>query len=452
MNGVLILFLSMVAFISMISCSTSRKTALIPEPRPLVKNYQIVPDSIEQKNEEKTISSKKDTLTMSEAIQLALLQNPELQSFSIEIRAREARTLQESFAPNPEIEFEIENFGGSGELSGFKGSEYTLSVGQLIELAGKRDKRTRAAAYQSDISAWDYEAKKLDVLTETVKQYLQLIGDQEQIVLNEELVTVSEKLYEAVNRLVQGGKISPAEISRTQILLSTAKLELNRSKRNLEADRYRLSSLWGETSPGFKSVRGTLDNVLVIPPVDSLKKFLSENPDIVRWATEIKMRQSIESLEEAKQIPDPTIQAGYRHLSEPNINAFVANLSIPIPIFDNNKGAVQEAYNRRKQAEEQRRQTEITLNTYLIALYQNLLVLNTDIDNSNKTIIPEAEEAYQIINDGYLSGKFSFLDVLESQKTLYEARKNLITSLIEYNIRVAEMERLIGRPLATVTK
>ncbi len=71
---------------------------------------------------------------MSDAIQLALLKNHELQSFSIEIRAREARTLQESFAPNPEIEFEVENFGGSGELSDFNGSEITLSVGQLSKV------------------------------------------------------------------------------------------------------------------------------------------------------------------------------------------------------------------------------------------------------------------------------------------------------------------------------
>ncbi len=43
----------------------------------------------------------------------------------------------------------------------------------------------------------------------------------------------------------------------------------------------------------------------------------------------------------------------------------VANLSIPIPVFNTNKGAVQEAYNRRKKAEEQRRQIEIAISTNL---------------------------------------------------------------------------------------
>jgi cobalt-zinc-cadmium efflux system outer membrane protein len=278
MSRILVLFLGIAVLISIMSCSSSRRTANIPEPRPLVKNYQTDSASIDQEYEEEVNSTKQDTLTMSDAIQLALLKNPELQSYSIEIRAREARTLQESFAPNPDIEVEIENFGGSGEFNGFKGSEYTFSVGQLIELAGKRNKRTRAAAFQSDLAAWDYEAKKLDIVTETVKQYLQLIGDQEQIGLNEELVMVSERLHQAVNRLVQAGKISPAEISRTQILLSTAKLELNRSRRKLEADHFRLSSLWGATSPGFNSVTGSLNNVIVIPPVDSLMKYMAENP------------------------------------------------------------------------------------------------------------------------------------------------------------------------------
>jgi cobalt-zinc-cadmium efflux system outer membrane protein len=451
MNRVFILFLSLISLIFVISCSGYRKAVKIPESRQIAENYSTAPESAGQEYHPAEISSKRDTLLLVNAIQLALLKNPELQSYSLEIRAREARTLQESFVSNPELEFEIENFGGAGEYRGFNGSEITLSVGQIIELAGKRDKRTRAAAFRSDLAAWDYESKKLDIWVETVKRFIQLTGAQEQVRLNEELVSVSEKLHQAVNRLVQVGKISAAEISRSKVLLSKAKSELNKSERSLETNRFRLSSLWGETLPGFKIVTGSLDTMAEIPPVDSLKRFLSKNPDIVRWATEIEMRQEIESLEEAKKIPDPTIQAGYRHLTEPNVNAFMVNLSIPIPIFNNNKGAIQEAFNRRKKAEEQRRQTEIVISTNLIELYQNLLVLYAEIDNSKKIVIPESEKAYRIINEGYLSGKFSFLDVLESQRTLFEARKNMITSLMAYHIHVADVERLIGRSLATVS-
>jgi len=439
MSNICVLVLGVVALIINLSCTSGLRSSIKPATRPLVNKYEKEP-----------ILTQTDTLNLEQAVYLALLKNPELQVYSFEIRAREAGTLQASFAPNPGIEIEVENFGGSGELGGLSGSEITITVGQLIEFAGKRDKRTRAAAFQSDLAAWDYEAKKLEVLTETVKRYVQLIGDQEQIVLNRELVGVSEKLFQAVNRLVQAGKISPAEISRTQIMLSTAQLELNKSIRNFAADRIRLASLWGDTSPGYNSVAGTLKNITIIPPADSLKRFLPANQDLMRWDTEIEFRQVMETLEEAKQIPDPSIQAGYRYISGPDLNAFVAGLSIPLPVSDNNEGAVQEAYIRRKQAEEQRKQTEVLLNTHFEDLYQNLLVLHTEIDQSNKIIIPEAEKAYRIIQDGYLTGKFRFLDVLDAQRTLFETRKNLIASLTEYNMRVADLERLIGRPLSSV--
>ncbi len=72
MNRALILFLGLIALISMISCSTSRKTAIIPEPRPLGEKYKTAPPSSAQKYDKETISLKSDTLTMAEAIQLAL--------------------------------------------------------------------------------------------------------------------------------------------------------------------------------------------------------------------------------------------------------------------------------------------------------------------------------------------------------------------------------------------
>lgn len=452
MHKVFILFLSFIVLMFVMSCSHTRKTANLPEPRPLGEAYSTWQQSLNIADKKMLLLSQKDTISLRETIQLALLQNSELHSYSIEIRAREAFTLQESYAPNPEIEFEVENFGGADEFSGLNGSEFTLSVGQLIELAGKRKKRTHAAAFKSDLAAWDYESKKLDVLTQTVMRYIQLLGDQEQIALNKELVSVSEKLHKAVERLVQGGRISAAELSRTKVLLTTAEIELTRSIRKLETSRSLLSSLWGELSPDFDSVSGSLNTIIEIPSIDSLNKLLTENPDIVRWSTEIEMRQAIESLEEAKQIPDPLIKAGYRHLTESKLNAFIVNLSIPIPVFNNNKGAVQEAYNRRKKAEEQRKLAEINLGTKLIKMYQNLVALDSEIDKSNRTIIPEAEKANIIINNGYLMGKFSFLDVLQSQKTLFEARKNLILSLVEYNMQIASIERLIGKSLASVSK
>jgi cobalt-zinc-cadmium efflux system outer membrane protein len=84
------------------------------------------------------LSENKADLSLADALALALAHNPELATFSYEMRIQEANALQASLLPNPEFDAEIENFAGSGSLNGFDESELTLSIGQLIELGGKR--------------------------------------------------------------------------------------------------------------------------------------------------------------------------------------------------------------------------------------------------------------------------------------------------------------------------
>jgi cobalt-zinc-cadmium efflux system outer membrane protein len=111
----------------------------------------------------------KGALSLEEVLRAALLRNPALSSTAFEVRAAEARTLQASLLPNPELELELEDFGGTGEVRGVRASESTLQLSQLVELGGKRAKRVGAAGLERGLATWDYEAKRLEVLTEATK-------------------------------------------------------------------------------------------------------------------------------------------------------------------------------------------------------------------------------------------------------------------------------------------
>ena len=56
-------------------------------------------------------SDDKNDLTLRDAINLALLQNPELAAFSKEMRALEGATLQAGLLRNPELSVNVENIG-----------------------------------------------------------------------------------------------------------------------------------------------------------------------------------------------------------------------------------------------------------------------------------------------------------------------------------------------------
>lgn len=75
------------------------------------------------------IAEPRGVVTLRDAVAFALVNNPELRAFSLEVRAAEARKLQAGLLPNPQIEFEVEEFGVTDERSNFDSSETAIQLG-----------------------------------------------------------------------------------------------------------------------------------------------------------------------------------------------------------------------------------------------------------------------------------------------------------------------------------
>ena len=241
-------------------------------------------------------------------------------------------------APNPELGIEVENFAGSGALRGFQSAEITIHLSQLIELAGKRQKRTRVAALERDLVAWDYEATRIEVLTQVTQAFVEVLSAQQRLRLNLELVRLAEQVLRTAAERVRAGKVSPVEETRAQVALSTSRIALERTQRELDAARARLVVTWGGRTPAFDSAEGTLEPIAAIPSAARLAERIAQNPDIARWATEMAQRQAALDLAGAQRIPDPTIQGGFRRFRETGDNAMVMQFSMPLPIFNRNQG------------------------------------------------------------------------------------------------------------------
>lgn len=99
------------------------------------------------------------------------------------MRAGEARRLQAGLLPNPEVEIDIEEFGGSSTRTGFDAATTKLQLSQLTELGGKRGFRTRVADIEKDLAEWDYRAGRLNVLTDATKAFIDVLAAQEQLAL-----------------------------------------------------------------------------------------------------------------------------------------------------------------------------------------------------------------------------------------------------------------------------
>jgi cobalt-zinc-cadmium efflux system outer membrane protein len=392
-------------------------------------------------------------LTLQQALALGLMQNPELASFSWETRTAEARTLQAGLLPNPEISAEVENFGGPRELKGFNGSENTLQISQLFELGGKRSKRKNLAELEKDLSEWDFEAKRLDVFTDITKDFWDVLAAQERLSITRDLLQLSEQVYTTVVERVKAGKVAPLEELQAKVSLTTMRIELEQTKRELETARKRLAATWGSSSPAFEKVSGEFDTVEAIPEQEQIRSLISQNPDIARWETEIAKARAAIKLKDANAIPDVTFGAGPRYFNETNDNALVMGISMPIPLFNRNQGERLEARHNLSKAEEQRKAAQIKTLTDLAQAYQELSSAYLSAAALKENALPGAESAFNAAQEGYREGKFSYLQVIDAQRTFFEVKRQYMAALADYHKSRAGIERLIAQPVSeTITK
>jgi cobalt-zinc-cadmium efflux system outer membrane protein len=128
----------------------------------------------------------------------------------------------------------------------------------------------------------------------------------------------------------------------------------------------------------------------------------------------------------------------------------VISVSIPLPVFDRNQGGFLEAHYQLAKAAEERRAAEIQGRAALAEVYAALASAFRKATTLQDEVLPGAQQAFDAASEGYRQGKFGFLDVLDAQRTLFEARGQYLEALVAYHRGVAEVERLIGEPLGAV--
>jgi|SaaInlStandDraft_7_1057024.scaffolds.fasta_scaffold09005_2 outer membrane protein, heavy metal efflux system len=395
----------------------------------------------------------KEPITLKSAVVLALLHNPHLKSFSFEKRAREARILQSGLFPNPKLSIYLEDGTGSGEFSGFSRfgqSQTTIQLSQLIELGGKRASRIQSSNLSKKLADWDYETKRMDVLTQVAKSYALLLKAQERLKLSENLVQLGKKFLNTVNERIKAGKVATLEKIKSELNLSSLKIELENAKHELKVARSNLSITWGTAQPQFESAIGNLNQISDVPTLENLKIRLSHNPDLARWTTELEQRQAILDSELSKSIPDVELQGGFRRFEPTDDNSLVFGISIPLQFFNRNQGAIEEARHKLGKAESEKRAKEAFTEKTLLEAYSAVVFYRKRVTTIKNQILPGAEKAFNGTQEGYRFGKFNLLDVLDSQKTFFQTKKFFLDSLAQYHSTLADLERLIGEPLASL--
>lgn len=384
-------------------------------------------------------------LTLQSALKLAMEANPEI---SVAIREREATegaVIQAGTRPNPSISTSIQDTRRDTR-------QVFLQLNQEIELGNKREARIEAAqAFYNKASA-ELARKKADIYANVVTAFYEVLAGQERLKLSKSSVELANLALDAASKRVKAGKSAPVEETKSKIAESSAKIEFNQAKSQLSIARKRLSALWGNPLPVFESAQGDVENIPNISSIVDLSAALENSPTISLAKLEISARDGMTKIEQSKTTPNITISAGVLNNQElGGLNQALLGLSVPIPVFDRNQGNLQEAVSRQYKAQDELVAVRTQLSANLTTQYERLNSARQTSESLRSEILPSAQSAFDAANIGFNAGKFSFLDVLDAQRTLFQARSIYIQALLDAHQAVAEIERITGNTASSLT-
>jgi cobalt-zinc-cadmium efflux system outer membrane protein len=162
---------------------------------------------------------------------------------------------------------------------------------------------------------------------------------------------------------------------------------------------------------------------------------------------EIERQERVIRLERARGVPDVTVTVGPRRFQDSGDWAWVGGVSFALPIFDRNQGARRAAEFELERARREVEAKRVALESRLSRILEKLRAAADEARSYEREIVPASTEAFEAMSLGFREGKFGFLEVLDAQRSLFEARLLLLDGRQRYAAVLAELERLVGHPL-----
>ena len=380
-------------------------------------------------------------LTLRAAVDRALSANAELALAAREVDALEGAVIQAGLRPNPELAVFAEETRSRRRRAG------NVQIDQRIELGGKRAARVDAAQRDRQAAVADLEVARAQLRATVIGAFFEVLTAQERMRLADASLELARRAVQAAAARSAAGAGSPVEPSRARVFEASTRIERVQAASSLAAARRQLSSLWGNPLPRFAQAEGELDALLTLPALAELAGRFDRAPGLVRAQLEVQRWQALVALERSRRIPDLIVSAGASQDEESGRNDPVVGVSIPIPIFDRNQGALLEATRRAARAEDALLAARIRLESGIALAHERFAATRTELEVLRGEILPGAQAALDAVNVGYLSGEFSFLDLLDAQRTLFDARVQYVQALASVQQSAAELERALAADL-----
>ncbi len=361
--------------------------------------------------------------------------SPRLIEGEANLQAAQGLARQSAALPNPSVSYQSENFSGSNNFSRISPVQNTLSLSETVEIGGKRGARIAAQAAGVQAAKAGFEEVRADFARDLATAYAscEVAGLRVQL-LQEELARASEDLR-AARLLVEAGRESDLRSIQAQAAVTNTQADL-------ESARANLSEVAGTSQP-YSDVRPLLLRAadrLVLPS----EEIPSEIPALRTAEAERDAAARRLEVERKRPISDITVSVGSRRLAGLDATALVAGVSIPLPIFDRNRGAIAAQLSELHAADARLTSVRLEVQGNWRASFAQARAADWRLKASSESEAA-AREAYRLGRIGYDAGRTPLIELLAIRRALSEAQFRSVEARFDRVRAQITLSHLIGR-------
>jgi outer membrane protein, heavy metal efflux system len=391
-------------------------------------------------------------ISLAEAVQRRDSQNLQLRLARQELAAAEARASAAGVLPNPALSVAREQL--SGGAAGYH--ETTVQLGQALPLGGQPALRRDAARHASEAARTRLESLSLRLAFDVHRAYLHAAAAESDLEALSETTEVFRSVEESGRSRLAEGDISRFDQSRLQIeraryetLLSRARLSLLEASRELtlliapDSVAARTLLLPSERLDELAAAAGTA-------AAEDALRFAAARADVRAAEAEIEAAEAARTLALRLRVPDVTLSGGFKHQAD-GFRGVVAGVSLPLPLWDRNRGGIAEAEANLAAAHTRRALAFRGAQSEIRRAVEVRRELEARLRLIGETLLPESAGLLETARIAYAEGEMSLVELLDAADAYRGARESVTALLTEYLSAVHELERATGRLLETST-
>lgn len=382
----------------------------------------------------------------------AKAQSPELAAQRQEAAAARERVVPAGALPDPVLRVELENINNAGtdqppSLLPSKVGDTKYTLMQAIPLWGKRELKRDVAtadALQADARAgatWSELAARIKA---GYAQYYLAAGSER---ITNEVVDLLAQLEKIAQARYAGGLVTQQDAIRAQLEQTAVRAELIGLDNDKRQSRARLNALLGRDPAAplaEPQALRALPAVTVFDAQSLAQRARAANPAFAAEAARLRGAQSNRELVLKNRWPDVNVGVVPMQMGS-RIATWGLMFEVNLPLQQESRRAQE----REAEAliDAQRARTQALASQLLGELGENLSAL--DAARRNETLVatqllPQSELSLRSALAAYENGKVDFATLLDAQRQIRKARQDRLKAEVDAQLRLAEIERIVG--------